>query len=120
MRPVRSRGFSLVEVMIALAILAATIIIVFQMNFAAMGQMSQSRQRSIARLAAISARESLETQQFRRLSSSLTDPLNESWFMKGTQGTASKFPVAYRADGSPYLFPDIAPEAAGLLSLATS
>lgn len=102
MRAHGRRGLSLVEVMIAVSLLAIGILAVFGLNSATINQTAQTRQRSIARLAAISAREALETQPFRKQSST-----DVTYFLYGRGGaTTSTYPIAWNPDGTAFQMPD--------------
>jgi Tfp pilus assembly protein PilV len=97
-----ARGMTLVEVIVAFTVVVIAILAVVSVNLLAMQQVDESHRRSVARLAAISAREALETAQFRKLGSTDT-----TYFMYGKPATAtSSYPIAWNANGSAYVMPD--------------
>ena len=104
MRTNRSKqsGLTLIEVLIAASILTVGLLAVSTLSMNALWQVTQSRQRSIARLAAITCHEALANQQFRKL-----NPTDTTYFLygKGPTSTAT-YPIAWNWDGTAFQMPD--------------
>lgn len=94
----KEAGLTLVEVVLALAVLTVGVLAVFALNSAILAQVVQTRQRAIARLATFTARGALSTQRFRKLYST-----DVAYFLygKGGSGTAT-YPIAWNADGTAF------------------
>jgi prepilin-type N-terminal cleavage/methylation domain-containing protein len=94
----RQAGFTVLEVMISLAILTVGILAAFALNSASVAQVVQARQRSLARLAVITARMAFETQRFRKQT-----PTDVTYFLYGKGGAGtSTYPIAWNANGSAF------------------
>jgi Tfp pilus assembly protein PilV len=95
-------GMTLIEVIVAFTLVVIAILSVVSVNLLAMQQVDESHRRSVARLAAITAREALETAQFRKLSSTDT-----GYFLYGKPATApASYPIAWTASGAAFTMPD--------------
>src|SRR4051812_9409875 len=93
----RTRGFSLVEVTVAAAVLSVGIMSVSQLTLLSMVQQGQTQERIVARLAMLKAREGMSGVRFRRVSP--TDTSN--WLLRGG------YEIARDPSGASYQMPDV-------------
>lgn len=93
------RGMTLLEVMMAVAVLSMGVLAVYGLNFTTLQQVRQTRERTCAKLGAIRALEAVQTVRFRKLSATDNSSTNP-WVLKGN------YEIARTETGASFVMPD--------------